>query len=268
MKQLAAFIIEDRFFEDFGQICSDHFKYLPTGTDLYVYTSEENIEKYTEQLQVHNLVATFLPYNKNQETPISIKYIPGLDQLLQDTRMKSLFNMCMVMTTPEFWKDYFNYERVLVFQRDTALLKNGIKDFFKYDYVGAPCYNFVKDQTIQNGGLSLRNPRVMEYICRLYGWHTDLQDLMVVGQYSSASFFAEDIFFCLRMIKYNAGILAPIEASQKFSVESRFALGSLGYHRIETYLSEQEQVQIKEQYQSFSSKVKSLSSKPKVSTTV
>ena len=156
--------------------------------------------------------------------------------------------MCMVMTTPEFWKDYFDYERVLIFQRDTAILRGGIEGFFEYDYVGAPCYNFVRDQTIQNGGLSLRNPRVMEYICRLYGWKTDIQDMMVVGQYSSASFFAEDIFFCLRLIKHNAGKLAPLDVSQRFSVESRFTLGTLGYHRIDAYLTEDEQKQVKEQY--------------------
>ena len=248
MKQLAALIIEDRFFEDFGKICSEHMKHLPKDTDLFVYTSEENKEKYTEQLKKYKIKPTYLDYNQEQEIPTTIKYIPGLSQLLEDKRMKSLFNMCMVMTTPEFWKDYFDYERVLIFQRDTAILRGGIEGFFEYDYVGAPCYNFVRDQTIQNGGLSLRNPRVMEYICRLYGWKTDIQDMMVVGQYSSASFFAEDIFFCLRLIKHNAGKLAPLDVSQRFSVESRFTLGTLGYHRIDAYLTEDEQKQVKEQY--------------------
>lgn len=248
MKQLAALIIEDRFFEDFGKICNEHMKHLPKDTDLFVYTSEENKEKYTEQLKKYKIKPTYLNYNQEQEIPTTIKYIPGLSQLLEDKRMKSLFNMCMVMTTPEFWKDYFDYERVLIFQRDTAILRGGIDGFFEYDYVGAPCYNFVRDQTIQNGGLSLRNPRVMEYICRLYGWKTDIQDMMVVGQYSSASFFAEDIFFCLRLIKHNAGKLAPLDVSQRFSVESRFELGTLGYHRIDAYLTEDEQKQVKEQY--------------------
>ena len=250
MKKLAALIIEDRFFDDFGKICYEHIKQLPNNTDLFVYTSEENKDKYREQLAKYKIEPIFPDYDKNPPVPVSIKYIPGLEQLLQDTRMKSLFNMCMVMTTPEFWKDYFDYERVLIFQRDTAILRKGIDGFFEYDYVGAPCYNFVKDQTIQNGGLSLRNPRVMEYICRLYGWNTDLQDMMVVGQYSSASFFAEDIFFCLRLIKYNAGKLAPLDVSQRFSVESRFQLGTLGYHRIDAYLTEDEQKQVKEQYKS------------------
>jgi len=248
MKKLAAFIIEDRFFDDFGKTCYDHMQYLPEGTDLYVYTSEDNKPTYEEQLINYKINATFLDYNQNAEVPFSIKYINGMNQFLEDQRMKSLLNMCMVMTNPDFWKDYFDYERVLIFQRDTAVLRTGIEEFFEYDYVGAPCYNFVRDQTIQNGGLSLRNPRTMEYICRLYGWKTDLQDLMVVGQYSSASFFAEDIFFCLRLIKYRAGVLAPLEVSKKFSCEAKFELGTLGYHRIDAYLSEEEVEQVKNQY--------------------
>lgn len=248
MKKLAAIIIEDRPVDDLGKTCFNHLKYLPKDTDLFIYTSEEAKKVFKEQLIKFKINYKFKYYNQNTEIPITIKYIPGLEQLLQDTRMKPLFNMCMVMTQPDFWKDYFDYERVLIFQRDSGLLKEGIDEFMEYDYVGAPCYNFVKDQTIQNGGLSLRNPRVMEYICRMYGWKTDLQDMMVVGQYSSASFFAEDIFFCLRMIKYNAGKLAPLDVSKKFSVESRFELGSFGYHRMDAYLTEDEVKQVKEQY--------------------
>lgn len=248
MKKLAAVIIDDRFFEDMAKVCKDHLKFLPKDTDLFLYTANEHKEKYQKQFDDLKIEVTLPKYNQNTEAPVSIKYIAGLEQLLQNANMKALFNMCLVMTSSEFWKDYFDYERVLVFQRDTGLLREGIEDFFEYDYVGAPCYNFVKDQTIQNGGLSLRNPRTMEYICRLYGWKTDLQDLMVVGQYSTASFFAEDIFFCLRMIKYNAGKLAPIEVAKKFSVESRFELGALGYHRLEPYLTADEIKQIKEQY--------------------
>lgn len=248
MKKLAAIIIEDRFFEDTAKICKEHLKFLPEDTDLFLYTSDEHKEKYEKQFSDLKLKVNLPSYNKNVDIPVSIKYMAGLEQLLQNPSMKALFNMCMFMTRPEFWKDYFNYERALIFQRDSAILKKGIEDFFEYDYVGAPCYNFVRDQTIQNGGLSLRNPRTMEYICRLYGWKADLQDLMVVGQYSTASFFAEDIFFCLRMIKHNAGKLAPLEISKKFSVESRFELGALGYHRMEPYLTADEIKQIKEQY--------------------
>lgn len=240
MKKLATFIIEDRYFDDLAQICADHLKYLPEGTDLFIYTSQEHIEKYTEELGTLGITATFKIHDKESEVPYSIKYIPGINQIMEDARMKSLFNMCMVMTKSEFWREYFDYERVLIFQRDTGLLREGIEEFFEWDYVGAPCYNFVKDQTIQNGGLSLRNPRTMEYVCRMYGWNVDIQDMMVVGQYSSASFFAEDIFFCLRMIKHNAGRLAPLEESKKFSCEMKYELGTLGYHNLKPYMTEEE----------------------------
>jgi hypothetical protein len=90
MKKLAAFIIEDRFFEDFGKICSEHFKHLPKDTDLFIYTSEENKEKYTEQLKKYKITPSFPEYNKDAPIPTSIKYIPGLSQMLEDKRMKSI----------------------------------------------------------------------------------------------------------------------------------------------------------------------------------
>lgn len=249
MKPLAAIIIEDRPKEDFGLICSQHLQYLPKDIDLFIHTSEETKPVFEKQLKSTGINYRFKSLQKDYPVPLEIRYISGLDQLLKDSRMKSLFNMCMLMTSSEFWAQYFDYERVLVFQTDSMIMRPGIEEFFEWDYVGAPCYNFVKDQTIQNGGLSLRNPRVMEYISRFYSWKTDLQDLMVVGQYSTASFFAEDIFFCLRMIKYNAGKLAPLDVAKSFSVESRFELGTLGYHRIEPYMSENEAKKIKKQYE-------------------
>jgi hypothetical protein len=132
--------------------------------------------------------------------------------------------------------------------RDTMILRKGIEEFLQYDYIGAPCYNYVKDQTIQNSGLSLRNPKIMEYISRVYGWKKDIQDMMVAGQYSSAWFFAEDIFYCTRMIKYGIGNYAPMEAAKRFSCEMKFELGTLGYHAIERYMTEDQIKQINEQY--------------------
>jgi hypothetical protein len=118
---------------------------------------------------------------------------------------------------------------------DTVILRNGIEEFMEWDYVGAPCYNFFGDNTIQNGGLSLRNPHIMEYICRYYGWNVDLEDLITVGQYSTANFFAEDIFFSLRMIKHKVGNFAPMEVAKRFSVESKLEWGTFGGHRLEQY---------------------------------
>ena len=248
MEKLGALIVEDRYFDDTIKICKEHISMLPENTDLILYSTKENIEKYKEEAEKANLKVIFKEYNQNVKIPVEINYIGGMESVLKDPRMKALFNYCLFLTTPEFWMDLFEYDRVLTFQRDTRLLKTGIEAFYEYDYVGAPCYNFVKDQTIQNGGLSLRNPKVMEYICRVYGWKKDIQDLLVVGQYSSAWFFAEDIFFCLRMIKHSAGTLAPLEVAKLFSCESRFEYGTLGYHAIDRYMPEEAVKLINEQY--------------------
>ena len=123
MKKLAAFIIEDRVSDTFGKTVYNHMKHLPEDTDLFIYTKEECKQAFKEQLVKFKVKYKFKPYNQDAPIPTSIKYIQGLDKLLEDKRMKSLFNMCMVMTTPEFWKDYFDYERVLIFQQDSNILR-------------------------------------------------------------------------------------------------------------------------------------------------
>ena len=110
MKKLAAIIIEDRPVDDLGKICYNHLKYLPKDTDLFIYTSEEAKKVFKEQLIKFNINYKFKYYNQNTEIPTTIKYIPGLEQLLQDARMKPLFNMCMAMTQPEFWRLSFAIE--------------------------------------------------------------------------------------------------------------------------------------------------------------
>jgi hypothetical protein len=81
---------------------------------------------------------------------------------------------------PMFWQcllDLFKCEHALIFQCDTLLLKGGdaVDAFLKYDYVGAPwpdpgirttIDNRSLQFTVGNGGLSLRNVRVMLAITR------------------------------------------------------------------------------------------------------
>jgi hypothetical protein len=88
----------------------------------------------------------------------------------------------------------------------------------------------------------------MEYICRYYGWNTDLDDLIKAGQYSTANFFAEDIFFSIRMIKHKVGNFAPMEVAKRFSVESKLEWGTFGGHKIEQYFEKDVVISIKNQY--------------------
>jgi hypothetical protein len=84
-----------------------------------------------------------------------------------------------LMLSPAFWASLKDRQRVLIFQPDTLLLRNTVLDFMNERFVGAPwarswhygtgpeegppvgpeCY-------VGNGGLSLREPRLMAAACR------------------------------------------------------------------------------------------------------
>lgn len=250
MEQLAAVIVENRLFDNFGLICQNHFKHLPKSIKLFVFTSNNLIESYRKQLKnvgIDNV--EFHIYEGNLPYPPKFNMIDGFTEMLDNNEhLKPILDYCMLMTSSNFWNTFSSYYRVFTFQMDTALLRDGIEDFYKWDYVGAPCYVYVEDNTIQNGGLSLRNPHIMEYICRYYGWNMDINELIGFGQGSTASFFAEDIFFTYRMLKYKVGNIAPMDQSKLFSVESKFNWGSLGYHSPEKYLKDEDLHRLKTQY--------------------
>jgi hypothetical protein len=247
---LAALIVENRKFPNFGQVCKEHLQYLPKDTKLIVFTDRTLSEEYKKQLgSVGISNFEIFEYKTNYTIPSHFYSINGFSQMLDtNPHLVPLLNYCIFMTSTDLWKFLSSYFRVLTFQMDTSILRDGIEQFYDWDYIGAPCYSYVNDDTIMNGGLSLRNPRTMEYICRYYGWGSDINDMVQLGQSSTASFFAEDIFFSLRMIKYKIGKYPPLEISKLFSVESKFNLGSLGYHSIDKYLNEEEIKKIKIQY--------------------
>ena len=143
--------------------------------------------------------------------------------------------MCMVMTTPEFWKDYFDYERVLVFQQDSNILRKGIEDFFEYDYVGAPCGKIVFAESgfetknyIGNGGLSLRKKSVI--------LNTIKNDI-----YNNRYKDNEDVFF-----SFNITNKPSKEKAKLFSVETIFSEKSFGIHSCYGHLSQEDVYKIAE----------------------
>jgi hypothetical protein len=108
---------------------------------------------------------------------------------------------------------------VLVFQHDSGLLKTGIEEFLKWDFIGSWIDHI---PGCMNGGLSIRNPKLMYDICVKHPY----KGMSVHGN--------EDIYFCNEMRKL--GIKMPDkETCNKFAVETEFALGSVGYHAIDKY---------------------------------
>jgi hypothetical protein len=66
-----------------------------------------------------------------------------------------------ILTNPSFWRGC-RFDRVLIFQHDSGLLKDGIEHFLEWDFIGAWIKNI---PGCLNGGLSIRNPELMYEIC-------------------------------------------------------------------------------------------------------
>lgn len=139
--------------------------------------------------------------------------------------LKSASDYNRVLTNASFWRGC-NYDRVLIFQYDSGLLRHGIEEFLEWDYIGAWIKNI---HACMNGGLSIRNPRLMYDICV----NTPYRGMALDGN--------EDIYFCNHLRRLNAK-LPNKETCNRFSVETEFAMGSVGYHAINKYHKNYKQI--------------------------
>jgi hypothetical protein len=114
----------------------------------------------------------------------------------------------------DFWS-LVEGEKILTFQLDTLLLRFGIDEFLKYDYIGAPWSKPKENRFIGNGGLSLRTKDVMLEITKK---HKEYEPRW------------EDIFFVKWLDEYNLHNLPDIETAMKFSTETLFHPDTFGLH--------------------------------------
>jgi hypothetical protein len=200
MHELAAVIVDTRRLSLY-QVITEHLFYLPKYTKLYIFSSEDN-RHLQEMLNCEFHV-------------VEINDIRGYNKLLK---------------SKNFWNK-IKEENILIFQEDSRLLREGIEDFYEYDYVGAAWdfYPFVG-----NGGLSFRHKSAMLKVLEVCNPENDIN---------------EDVYFAwgCNVLKLN---LAPVHVANKFSCETQFNLGTLGYHAIEKYLSLGQVNEIKKQYES------------------
>jgi hypothetical protein len=199
MHELAAVIVDTRRLSLY-QVITEHLFYLPKYTKLYIFSSEDN-RHLQEMLNCEFHV-------------VEINDIRGYNKLLK---------------SKNFWNK-IKEENVLIFQEDSRLLREGIEDFYEYDYIGATWdfYPFVG-----NGGLSFRHKSAMLKVLEICNPENDIN---------------EDVYFAwgCNVLKLN---LAPVHVANKFSCETQFHLGTLGYHAIEKYLPLEQVNEIKNQYE-------------------
>ncbi len=207
---LASCIIESRPLPNLVQIIREHLKFLPANTKLILYCSPAN---YTMLTEAFPRAATAVMPDE-----ICCKNMESYNKLL---------------TTPKFWEMLLPWDRCLIFQHDSRILRKGIEEFYPYSYIGAP-WIWDKEDLAGNGGFSLRDPKIMLEICTKFERPHGLN---------------EDLWFCKMMKEHNIGQVAPREIADTFSCETIFKLGTFGYHAISSWMNHQDCEQIKNQYQ-------------------
>lgn len=189
-------IIETRSIPNLFDIIKEkHLKFIPLDWGCKIFLSTQN------KSLIENRLSEF-----NHE--IEIEVLPDLN--LTAHKYNSL------LTNIDFWEE-LTFDKVLIFQSDSEILREGIEHFLDYDFVGAPLYHI--EFPLMNGGLSLRTRQKMI-------------DAIKHSPYDHS--MNEDMFFC-KYLQANNGILPSKNTAQSFSVETIYSLGSIGIHAIDKW---------------------------------
>lgn len=155
-----------------------------------------------------------------------LKFLSGWHFMRLKPEITCIDDYNKLLTSIDFWES-LPYDKVLIFQHDSKLLREGIDEFLEWDYIGAP-WKFQEHGG--NGGLSIRSKKAMIDTLKLHKWDRSKGN--------------EDVFFS----NFLQGKLAPRAECLKFSCETIFQLGTIGIHAIDKYLSPDECKTILSQY--------------------
>ena len=131
---------------------------------------------------------------------------------------------------PLFWKDLYG-ENILLYQEDSILFTHKIDDFLRYDYVGAPWnLNVSSKYRVGNGGLSLRNKRVILSILEKNRKLDTLEDIQRRTMFPNYDRLPEDVFFA-KEIRDETGNVPSVSIASFFSTEHIVNKDSFGGHQ-------------------------------------
>lgn len=132
-------------------------KTYPQSIDVTFKYEPSEFEK--KLLQVPELTVALVEnrFNCNEIMSRHTKFLPDNIHCGFSVDCKSVEEYNKLLTSRFFW-DQFYTENILIIQHDSALLRTGIEEFYKWDYVGAP---WTFQQHGGNGGLSFRKKSAM-----------------------------------------------------------------------------------------------------------
>lgn len=193
-----AVIIETRRLDNIAEVVRNHMKY--SGMPVYFFHGADN--KDFVQMSLNGEVEKFINMGITELTS------SGYNRLL---------------TSSWFWSQ-LPEEKVLVFQHDSWMLREGIEEFMEYDFIGSNIYHI---PGCFNGGFSLRSKSKS----------IELIEKMPYISYNDGGLMGcnEDIYFSHYFREMGAK-LPTHEVASKFCVETVAAIGSMAVHNIQRYL--------------------------------
>lgn len=195
-------LIEGRKPRSLPIIIRSIFENLDKSWDLLLFHSTEN------EAWMRKIVDEKFAEHKAR---ITMKMIPGRPSNIDVDYYNSL------MTTRESILDQIPTEIFLIMQTDSILCKGKghiLKDFMKYDYVGAPWSHSEHTGNVGNGGLSLRRKSKM----------LEILEKCPLGKHQEDGFFSSG---CDAVKPYKPSA----EEAARFSIESIYAPESFGVHK-------------------------------------
>jgi hypothetical protein len=221
--------------ENFYSVLSMKFSMWNTKWNGVIITSKKCMNYYTKEL----------PF-------VHVIHDPLLDA---DTFDIDIYNE--VLEREVFWQrleDSGYTGHALIIQDDGMIVRPGIDIFLKYDYVGAPWADderntyikqYITENLVGNGGLSLRKISVMKDICKRFYEHR--KELF----YFNLNRIPEDVFFVKHLVKIKASI-APFEMAKRFAAEQVVDINSIGMHKFWAYNQTQDVRRVFQAFLSFS----------------
>lgn len=200
-------IVETRPLVNLREIIQErHLNFLPDDCGLTCFLSVDNMHMIKQEMFSRELKIIIIEPEMNERKYNSL------------------------LTSPWFWEQ-LNYDKILIFQHDSELLKKGIETYLHYDFIGAQDIRKGCEDKM-NGGLSIRDVAKSKLICEQFQYNHEMN---------------EDWWFCIYMNMIGA-IIPNSKLDHPFSIEQEFRLGSLGCHAIDKWFTQEQCKQIRGQY--------------------
>jgi Protein of unknown function (DUF5672) len=204
---LVATIIENRPLTNLIPLVLHFASVLGPSWPIRIFHNEDNAEMFNSSRAFAQAVAS---------GQVSLHSLPeGTDFKSHDAVSRFLAGSSW------FWRELAPAKHILLFQADSILCSNSphrVEEFLEYDFIGAPINP--RYGAGYNGGLSLRNRKVMLDTVAKYNW-------------TKGRGF-EDQWFYKRLNESGARLPSP-DVAKRFSIETIWYERPLGLHQIQRW---------------------------------